>query len=635
MGMLDFLYHLSLGGTILLCGVLAWALKSRVPASPGASELIVYLLGTLAGMAGFWLISMPGDMTARIGQRLVECSPLVAALFARFARCDIGGGTDPPNGRIDRDWAMILGGAVTLWSWWAGSGAVIQVGDLPAGVDFSRNGWVMMGCTIGLTLFGQWRLLMTLRGASLARRGKIQVVIAASLWGFGAMSGFLFPALGWVLFPFPVLLLPGYPVLLAYGLLRYQVMEANLWAQRAVAWLLVSVPITVVAMALLAFAVVGDSLQVMATVSPGAWILQFLALSAAYALAETTRRWADRVVYPGAGFDHWEARHWQEKLTQCRDWEELAGTAGQMLSTHLRMPVAVVVSPDEDGTGVTPGASCWLPALRCHRAKGVWRCELVEWDEAPPGPRLAAERFGRLICEAALRIEQTLQAATQARLGERERHLTELGLLAATVAHELRNPLNVIAMAALSSPGATRSEIQRQLRRMEGMISELLDYAKSWQTEPENLTLESALDNALSAFPGLRVERDIPDGVCLYVDPRRFGQLLANLLANAVSALAARPGADPAIRIAACRHEEGIELMICNQGLPIPEVIRDRIFAPFVSRFEGGTGLGLAIVAKIMEAHGGQVELLEQPDWTTCFRLFFPQPQSAEGPGMP
>ncbi|MBF0428994.1 MAG: HAMP domain-containing histidine kinase, partial [Magnetococcales bacterium] len=110
-----------------------------------------------------------------------------------------------------------------------------------------------------------------------------------------------------------------------------------------------------------------------------------------------------------------------------------------------------------------------------------------------------------------------------------------------------------------------------------------------------------------------------------YVDPRRFRQLLTNLLSNAFSALAASPGAESGICIEA-REQEGKQILLfCNQGSPIPEVIRERIFMPFVSRFEGGTGLGLAIVARIMEAHGGCVNLIEREGWNTCFKLSFPK----------
>jgi signal transduction histidine kinase len=65
-------------------------------------------------------------------------------------------------------------------------------------------------------------------------------------------------------------------------------------------------------------------------------------------------------------------------------------------------------------------------------------------------------------------------------------------------------------------------------------------------------------------------------------------------------------------------------IMVCDDGPGIPEEIRDRLFAPFVSRSPGGTGLGLAIVARVMAAHGGVVKLASRSGWTTCFVLEFP-----------
>ncbi|MBF0192762.1 MAG: HAMP domain-containing histidine kinase [Magnetococcales bacterium] len=619
--MLELLYHLSLGSSVLLCGVLALAVGRWAGTAPGARQLADYLLGTLAGIAGFWLIAIPGAWTETAGSLLAGSSPWVAALFLRFA-CHFGGGA----GRNIRNLVVagfVIGGVTTLMAWWQGLGPVFTPGELPGGLDLSQIGWMTIAITLGLTLMGQFQLLLALNTAHPGEQRRIRAVIAASLWGFGAMSGFLFPAMGWQLFPYPVLLLPGYPILLAYGLLRHQVMAANLWAQRALAWLLLTVPITVAAMAVLALVTTPDSATRTNGADPKAWLFQFLSLTAAFGLTETARRLANRIIYPGAELESWPAQAWRTELNLCADHPSLAVAAGKILTRHLHMPVSVIVraersDPSED----------WekhpIPLLLCQPESDTWICTFAGWQDAPLGPRLVAERFGHLVAEAAEGITQARQRAEAARLAERERHLTALGLLAATVAHELRNPLNVIAMVATQTPPETREELRTQLRRMDFLIADLLDYAKAWQVAPESIELEPALDNALSAFPGVIIQRAVPAGIRIKADPRRLGQLLANLLANAVRALASRPGPEPGVRIEALNQEGGTLLIVSNQGLPIPEGLHERIFQPFVSRFEGGTGLGLAIVARIMEAHGGRVELVEQPGWSCCFQLFFP-----------
>ncbi|MBF0369390.1 MAG: HAMP domain-containing histidine kinase [Magnetococcales bacterium] len=574
------------------------------------------------GVCGFWLVSIPGEKSQHVGLLLVGGSPFVAALFNHFAYRYCTNRNPAANEKLIVGAGYGAGLLTTLWSWSAGVGKPMVLAGLPGGVELSSSGWFMVAVTIGLTALGQGRLFRVWYHATPGQRRQIQTVIMASLWGFFAISGLLFTSVGWNLFPYPVLLLPGYPILLAFGLLRYQVMEVNIWARRAVAWLLLSVPLTVATMALLAIFAASDNGAGTNDLLPRAWIFQFLSLTAAFFLIDAIRRLANRIIYPGGQLDDWQVQRWTTELSECTDCPSLEATAQRILSNHLRMPVMVAVSPSptsEDASLPT------TPAIVCHPEGQSWRSTLSGWQEAPPGPRMAAELFGRIVSESVGHMERTRQAAEEARLREREAHLTELGLLAATVAHELRNPLNVVAMAAAQAPESTKGEIQRQLGRMDILIGDLLDYSKSWQVSPRLIQLNPALDNALSAFPGLMVERAIPPEMTLNADPRRFGQIMINLLTNATAALKAQPGHEPGIRLEAQERAGERLLFLCNQGAPIPDNIRERIFSPFVSRFEGGTGLGLAIVARIMEAHGGRIQLTERAGWNTCFKLSFPE----------
>src|SRR5207244_6974131 len=124
-----------------------------------------------------------------------------------------------------------------------------------------------------------------------------------------------------------------------------------------------------------------------------------------------------------------------------------------------------------------------------RRGAEGWTSELSGWDAAPPGPRHVAELFGSVVAEAAARVEQTQQIAARERERQLQARLAELGSLAATVAHDIRNPLNIIAMAVAGSPAETRREVADQVGRISHLTSDLLDYAKPWKIIPTRIDL--------------------------------------------------------------------------------------------------------------------------------------------------
>jgi len=189
--------------------------------------------------------------------------------------------------------------------------------------------------------------------------------------------------------------------------------------------------------------------------------------------------------------------------------------------------------------------------------------------------------------------------------------------LAATVAHDVRNPLNIINMAAAASSAEVRQEIREQVERIARLSRDLLDYAKPWRSEPIALDLAEQVRAAARSCPGLEIGPGLQDKVVLHADPRRLDQALTNLLDNA-QATGARTGIDAEVISGV------VSIYVYDAGPGVPIDLQDRLFQPFVSRSPGGTGLGLAIVARIMAAHGGRVALVERAGWSTCIALHFP-----------
>jgi signal transduction histidine kinase len=153
-----------------------------------------------------------------------------------------------------------------------------------------------------------------------------------------------------------------------------------------------------------------------------------------------------------------------------------------------------------------------------------------------------------------------------------------LGLLSATVAHDLRNPMNTLSMAVADLPAEAKAVARRQLDRMDSLVRDLLDYGKPWALAPEPvdaMALVGDLDPEVDRVPAT-------GPTTLRADPARLRQALANLLDNARAAGG---------RVQVAMTEEagtGAPLLhLRDDGQGIPEDIRPRLFQPFISRGEG------------------------------------------------
>jgi signal transduction histidine kinase len=300
---------------------------------------------------------------------------------------------------------------------------------------------------------------------------------------------------------------------------------------------------------------------------------------------------------------------WRAELGSAQDAAQLAATASRLLSRRVGLEVEVRIEGE-----ATAGAR---PLLHAVRGEGSWRVALVGWEAAPPGPRRLAELFATVLADAALQLEHAQQAEQRERERQLQARLAELGSLAASVAHDLRNPLNIIAMAVATAPKDTRQEVAEQVQRISRLAEDLLDYARPWQVHPVEIDAALHVREAVRRTPQVELGEALRLPLPLRADPMRFSQALGNLLSNAQAA--ARR-----VRIDAEHADAAVLLHVCDDGPGVPDDLRDRLFEPFASRSPGGTGLGLAIVARIMAAHGGSVRLAERPPWNTCFTLTFP-----------
>lgn len=230
------------------------------------------------------------------------------------------------------------------------------------------------------------------------------------------------------------------------------------------------------------------------------------------------------------------------------------------------------------------------------------------------------------------------QAAMQAAYtSERERveHLTDLDhwkdAFLAAAAHDLRTPLSVIRGAAemlrnekMSFSAEQRRDlldtIHGQTLRMDRLFADLLDLDRFTRgvaiLERVATDLTSLMHRVVEETPTERHEvvTDVPEGLAGAVDDVRVGQIVANLLGNAV----AHTPEGTSIRVAAQATKGGFRLVVEDDGPGIPSEIAATLFSPFVTMpahagARGGTGLGLSLVQMYAQLHGGDVRV-EQRD---------------------
>lgn len=130
--------------------------------------------------------------------------------------------------------------------------------------------------------------------------------------------------------------------------------------------------------------------------------------------------------------------------------------------------------------------------------------------------------------------------------------------------------------------------------------------------------------NEIAQFAGQPIELTIDLPHPIRADPQRLGQLLSNLLGNAVT----HGAAGTPIKVEATHQDGALRLAVTNQGLPIPQEVRSSLFQPFSRGGDRtslqGLGLGLYIASEIAKAHGGRIEVESDHVVGTTFALMMP-----------
>ena len=153
------------------------------------------------------------------------------------------------------------------------------------------------------------------------------------------------------------------------------------------------------------------------------------------------------------------------------------------------------------------------------------------------------------------------------------------------------------------------ADVSEQVGLATEIVNDLLDAVRVRPIDARPIDLAQVARDAVARVPRMSMVAltlDLPAGVALAMgDARRLGQVVVNVVANAVQALEEGRAPDPAVTVRAGRDGARATLTIDDNGPGIPEALLPRLFDPLVSTRAKGTGLGLALSRRIAESHDG------------------------------
>ncbi len=218
--------------------------------------------------------------------------------------------------------------------------------------------------------------------------------------------------------------------------------------------------------------------------------------------------------------------------------------------------------------------------------------------------------------------------------------LSALGLLAAEIAHEIRNPLTVVQMlfhALMESIALDDNShrdaklISEKMRQMNRILDQVLSFARSSEPIKEPIHARQLFDDVFLLTrhklqqQGIDIRSSAADELPLFrVDREQVEQVLLNLILNAAQAMPEGGSLRLSAAVEEFEGEPHMALAVRDNGEGMSAAQIDNLFAPFLTTKETGTGIGLAIVKKIMENHQSKVQVESKLGQGTKFKLLFP-----------
>lgn len=221
------------------------------------------------------------------------------------------------------------------------------------------------------------------------------------------------------------------------------------------------------------------------------------------------------------------------------------------------------------------------------------------------------------------------------------------------LAHEIKNPLSTIGLnvqlltEAIEDLAVNEEErkplvrrlgsLGREAERLRGILTDFLEYAGELRLDLRSADLNCAVDELIDFFmpqaqqQGVQIRSDLTGGTLdAWIDPPHIKQAVLNLMLNAVQAMSRQPegiARELILRTARGADEDKqpvVVLHVIDTGPGIAAEAAERIFDPYFTTKSGGSGLGLPTTRRLIEAHGGKIELHTEEGRGTDFVITLP-----------
>lgn len=232
----------------------------------------------------------------------------------------------------------------------------------------------------------------------------------------------------------------------------------------------------------------------------------------------------------------------------------------------------------------------------------------------------------------------TLLIRTQESLKQSEK-LAAMGQMAASMAHEIRNPLGIIKSTAdvlkekyaqVKEPDELFEYIAEEVKRLNFLVNNFLSFAREPKLNPKLAELNQAVKKAVAAIEREKSDKEIEISfhqiepiAPFQFDEDAVQQVLFNLLINSIHAIEQKGKIDISLTKIEFKNRYYAKLTVSDNGSGIAGDL-SKIFEPFYSTKSSGSGLGLAISKQIIEKHGGWIEVGSQPGQGTIFWFYLP-----------
>ncbi len=320
----------------------------------------------------------------------------------------------------------------------------------------------------------------------------------------------------------------------------------------------------------------------------------------------------------------------------------IAVDRNNQLMLHNQAAVQLIGQSLEDGLSLQLASPALSDKLRVWRDQSAGQppALILSPDGAP-----VRTRFVRLTSGA---DDVTLAFLDDTALVSREAEsltLASLGRLAASIAHEIRNPLASISYASQLLDESETIDladqrmveiIREQCQRLNGIVDNVLHLARRERSQPEMLDLarwvgehcERALrEQPLVGGDEITVKLS-KEALPVLADPSQLDQVLGNLLQNALR-YGRLPEQPARVVVAVSRDTRGMpQLEVIDRGPGVPQKLIERVFEPFFTTNENGTGLGLYLARQLCEANDARLSYSPVAGGGGCFRIQFPTPHA-------